>query len=64
MLGVMIRITGLAKTGDFPKYAFFFRVSVFLASAVEIQFYELGPGFSTSAMARATSTDCGPLISV
>ena len=28
MLSVMIRITGLAETGDFPKYAFLLRVSV------------------------------------
>ena len=31
MLSVMIRIPSLAKTGDFPKYAFLFRVSVFSA---------------------------------
>ena len=29
MFSVMIRITGLAKTGDFPKYAFLLRVSVY-----------------------------------
>ena len=31
MLSVMIRITGLAKTGDFPKYAFLLRVSVYMS---------------------------------